>query len=165
MPLRHALTLLLATLTFGCSISDQALVPLEGEVESIAGLTGEWIGTYESEQTGRNGSIVFHITGNSEESHGDVVMNPLPLGDREYGRAHHPGQFDQVLGIRYVEVSNGSIWGELIPYRDPVTGASVTTRFQGRITSADEIEGAYISYAEAGEISPRTGWWRVRRRP
>jgi len=52
-------------------------VPVVGDTRS---LSGEWEGTYSSEQTGRSGSIMFHLKAGTDSAWGDVLMIPEQIG-------------------------------------------------------------------------------------
>ena len=45
-------------------------VPVTGDTRT---LEGEWEGTYSSEQTGRSGSILFHLKAGTDSAWGDVL--------------------------------------------------------------------------------------------
>ena len=90
------------------------------------------------------------------------------------GRPYQPGTLQnqpqtadgqpasQMLSIRFVRASAGSISGMLDPYWDPDRNCQVSTTFVGDL-KGDIIEGTFRShFTELG--SEATGHWRVTRR-
>src|SRR5437867_4755794 len=93
-------------------------VPVVGAPSDVAQLAGEWEGQYSSVETGRSGSIFFHIASGADSSHGDVLMDPAVLGLRRAAGdpsavgqpAPRPGQ---AIGITFVRVAGGRVSGRL----------------------------------------------------
>ena len=87
-------------------------VPVVGAPSDVARLAGEWEGQYSSVETGRSGSIFFHIVAGTDSSHGDVLMDPTVIGLRRAAGdpsavgqpAVRPGQ---AIGITFVRVAGG----------------------------------------------------------
>ena len=52
-------------------------VPVLGTRTDIAALTGEWVGTYTSGESGREGSIVFQLEAGADTAQGDVMMRAV----------------------------------------------------------------------------------------
>ena len=158
----------LALLFVSCASSEPGPVSVIGTPEDLVTLTGEWVGTYESGMTGRNGNITFHLTENPEGAHGDVLMVPKHELVHD-GERHHQGMISSsggpsVLSIELVRISAGEISGKIAPYADPeVSGAMLETHFSGRI-DGEWIEGTFVTYSDHG-VSPRRGTWRVHRKP
>lgn len=154
-----------AAFLFSCGSSQPVRVQVVGAPEDLVPITGEWIGTFESAGTGRNGSITFHLTENPEGAHGDVLMVPkqeFPLND---GQRHYPHSMTSgtnLLTIEFVRISAGEISGKISPYPDPENPeATLETHFSGRL-DGNWIEGTFVTYSDHG-ISPRRGTWRVHR--
>jgi hypothetical protein len=158
-----SLVLLLALVA--CS-STPAPVPVEGKTADLQQLAGEWEGEYSSEATGRSGTIVFKLAPGEDHAHGDVLMVPRGGGE-PYRRtdaawpeaAHVPGQ---LLVIRFVSASEGTVTGTLEPYRDPSCDCTVETTFTGKL-QGDAIEGTFSS--SSSRAAGRSGGrWRVTRK-
>ena len=149
--------------------SSQRVVPVVGAEADLAPLQGEWEGEYSSVETGRSGSIVFHLSALRDSAHGDVVMDPprwrrgpsAEPGVAPSGR-ETVGQPPQVLAIKFVRVAGGQVSGALAPYPDPVCGCLLLTTFVGQLTG-DVLEGTYSSrHQQTGEV--QMGRWRVVRK-
>ena len=167
---KHALgvaALLLAALTSGCAPTLHK-TPVGGDSTEIAWLAGEWEGTYESEATGRSGSIVFRLRSGADTAEGDVLMVPR--------QAHEPndvagqrlpapgiGGMPEPLTIRFVRVAGGEVSGVLDPYRDPECGCKLRTTFRGSLRG-DRIEGTFRSEGEGIHHLPSSGRWQVSRK-
>jgi hypothetical protein len=151
------------TLLFAaCSMRPGARTPFDVNAEEISRLNGNWVGEYSSAATGRSGSIVFALTGDQKSASGDVVMYPtivtVPADAVTSARASHAAD---VLTINIVRATDDVVTGKLDAYRDPATGATLTTTFTGRM-AGDTIEGTYESLS-SGSTTPQRGKWRVKR--
>ena len=67
---RRGATLAALLLGTGCSYQGTP-VPVAGDTNLLA---GEWDGTYSSQETGRAGSIIFHLKAGTDSAYGDVLM-------------------------------------------------------------------------------------------
>ncbi len=159
----------LAFLLTSCGSTQPAPVQVIGAPQDLGSLTGEWIGTYDSNVTGRNGSITFHLTENPQGAHGDILMVPAHAFVYDQERNHQgmtsssTGSGASVLSIEFVRVTGGTIEGRIAPYPDPdVPDATLETHFTGR-ADGEWIEGTFVTYSDRG-ISPRRGKWRVHRK-
>lgn len=166
VPARLRVTLAALALTLGCATTSPP-VPVEGTPARIAALAGHWEGEYESEVTGRTGSIVFDLIAGEDHAHGDVVMvprgsstayRPVP---RPSGEGAGPGAPAELLTIRFVRAEGETVTGTLDPYWDPDCSCEVTTTFVGAV-SGDRIAGTFTSMRTAGRVS---GTWKATRRP
>jgi hypothetical protein len=142
-------------------------VPVVGAAQDIVQLAGEWDGEYSSVETGRSGSIFFHIVAGTDSSHGDVLMDPAVLArQRAPGGPTTPGQPavrpGQAIGITFVRIAGGRVSGRLDPYTDPDCNCPLSTTFEGA-AKADTLEGTYSSHRDSG-ISTQHGRWRVVRK-
>lgn len=152
-------------LTLGCATTSPP-VPIEGTAAQISALAGHWEGEYESEATGRSGSIVFDLKAGEDHAHGDVVM--IPRGSstayrpapRPSGEGAGPAATAELLTIRFVRAEGETVSGTLDPYWDPDCSCEVTTTFVGAI-SGDRIAGTFTSMRTAGRVS---GTWKATRR-
>ena len=152
---------LLAAVTLAACNGPSTPVPVSGD---IAQLRGEWRGDYSSAQSGRSGTIIFHLDATSDTAHGDVLMVPPdPIGPQPdpgnvpKGMPSRP----QPLTISFVRAAGGGITGRLDPYRDPECGCLLTTTFTGRVTG-DVVEGTFVSFHQ--EMGRKTeGRWRAQR--
>lgn len=137
-------------------------VPVAGD---LAGLAGDWEGTYSSVETGRSGSITFALIAGTDSATGDVWMDTpqsqeIQTQDRMRPSAPRP-HTSEALRIAFVRSAQGRVSGKLEPYRDPVTGEPLVTVFQGRLRG-DEFRGTYLTRNESSGRVAR-GEWRVRR--
>ena len=152
-----------AALAISCASSPPDSVAIIGEPEDLVPLTGEWVGTYDSEATGSSGSITFHLTDNPKGAHGDVLLAPK----REFVRQgdDHPRQpfgGSTVLSIEFVRIAAGEISGKIAAHPDPADpGSTVETHFAGHL-EGEWIEGTFVTYSDRG-LSPRRGTWRAHR--
>jgi len=143
-------------------------VPVIGAATDVAALTGEWVGTYTSGESGREGNIVFKLEAGADTAHGDVMMIPLdpdepyrPVID-EFNPAMARELRGYLLRISWVGIENNRIEGTLSPYRDPECGCELETVFTG-ILRGDEIEGTYQSL-HLGSGVVQTGFWSATRK-
>ena len=151
-------------LAVGCATTP-APVPVEGT--NVAALAGHWEGDYESEATGRTGTIVFDLVAGEDHAHGDVVM--IPRGStnayrpapRPTGEGTGAPATAEILSIRFVRAEGETVNGTLDPYWDPDCSCEVTTTFVGAI-SGNRIAGTFTSMRTAGRV---TGTWKATRRP
>ena len=154
----------IVVLAIGCTTST-APVPVEGP--NVAALAGHWEGDYESEATGRTGTIVFDLVAGEDHAHGDVVM--IPRGStnayrpapRPTGEGTGAPATAEILSIRFVRAEGETVNGTLDPYWDPDCSCEVTTTFVGAI-SGNRIAGTFTSMRTAGRV---TGTWKATRRP
>ncbi len=152
---------LLAVLGGGC-MYQSAPVPVVGDSRLLA---GEWKGSYSSE-SGRNGSIVFHLEAGADSARGDVVMIPARS---EYARVptmpeapRSPRPTNRVLTISFVQCAEGQVSGRLDPYEDPETGERIFTTFDGYLRG-NVLKGTFVTlYPESGHRV--LGKWEVRRK-
>ena len=157
----------LAILTVGCLSMPK--VPLQATPADLEMLAGEWAGEYESAGLARRGLIEFRLKAGTDEAYGDVMM--VPRGHRSsheplpYNEAQNPPSFpsSELLTIRFVRASNGSIAGRLNRYWDPDRGCYANTAFEGRM-SVGRVEGAFTTRFECG-AGEATGTWAVTRKP
>ena len=160
-----ALALLAIGWQAGCRTTSPP-VPVLAESAQLAALVGEWVGEYSSAESGRSGSIVFTLRAGADSATGDVVMTPRGSGEPLSSNAP-PGvaasrPTPQPLKIRFVRLESGTVSGTLEPYRDPETGALISTVFVGAL-DGDEIRGTFTS--SGGELPrPLHGEWHATRR-
>lgn len=141
----------------------QTPIPVVGAPADLSALAGNWSGDYSSAESGRRGSIVFHLSAGADTARGDVVMTPMAVGrppaDEAAPRQMSRPLSTQVLQIAFVRVSGGQVSGQLAPYTDPRCGCTLRTTFIGRLR-ADTLEGTYTSFhQQTGER--QAGRWRV----
>lgn len=139
-------------------------VPVSGSEADLAQLAGEWTGEYSSIETGRSGSIIFHLIAGTDSAHGDVMMAPTGMGANLPRDPTDPAmapRAPQVIAIRFVRIAGGRVSGLLAPYTDPECNCAMTTVFEGR-QSGDVLEGTYTSHRE-GSSTELKGRWRVTR--
>jgi hypothetical protein len=166
-----AAVLLISAAGWGCASSKNPspAVPVAGDRSDVSALAGRWEGEYESEATGRSGSIVFELKPGDRVARGDVLMVPKgALGKEAPPPSNLPGGSDpsrtmpQVLSISFVSASGGVLTGTMNPYKDPQCDCEVQTTFVGRL-SGDEISGTFTSMP-AGAAPITTGRWKMTRK-
>jgi len=142
-------------------------VPIISDNGSSALLVGTWSGEYSSRETGRSGSITFEMASEKDTAYCDVVMVPK-LGTFQTGASEHPAartmkpeSLAQPLKIRFIRLGEGRVSGTLDSYLDPECNCQVNTAFEGRIVSADTIEGTFITRGVGVQTS--NGTWKVKR--
>jgi hypothetical protein len=141
----------------------QTPVPVVGVETDVSQLAGEWTGEYASVESGRRGSIVFHLRAGADTARGDVLMAPMWAGRGPAEQVPPTGMpatpTTQMLRIEFVRVAGGEVSGLLAPYTDPTCGCTLRTTFVGRLR-ADTLEGTYTSlHKQTGER--QSGRWRV----
>lgn len=152
-----------ATVLLGAACAFRgAPVPVTGDARLLA---GDWEGSYVSGETGRSGSIVFHLVAGADSAHGDVLMIPAqPVESRPPTAPEVPQLYrrlTRVLTISFVRCSDGEVTGRLDPYEDPETGERITTLFEGRL-KAGALSGRFVTLYPGGHRA--AGTWSVRRR-
>jgi len=139
-----------------------APVPVTGDARLLA---GDWEGSYVSRETGRSGSIVFHLVAGADSAHGDVLMIPAQPVDLRLPTAPEVeqlyGRQTRVLTISFVRCTAAEVSGRLDPYEDPETGERVTTTFEGRL-KGNTLTGSFVTLYQGGARA--AGTWSVRRR-
>lgn len=138
-------------------------VPVAGDIRL---LEGEWDGTYSSDQTGRTGSIVFHLKAGTDSAYGDVLLLPARL---DYARPpnlpespeplRRPGR---LLTISFVQCEAGEVTGRLDPYEDPETGERIYSTFDGRL-KGNTIRGTFVTFYPGSGLRI-SGKWVVERK-
>jgi hypothetical protein len=165
MTRRITLALLASLATLACASKPQA-IPLSADPQNLNALVGNWSGDYNSDVTGRSGSIVFKLSAGKDTAFGDVVMVPRAATqvqaspDRGQTVAVQPSS--QVLSIRFARLEGGSVSGVMNPYTDPSCGCTVQTTFTGKLTDTDTIEGTFTTSGSGLPVA-QTGRWKVKR--
>lgn len=154
--------LLLALVSTHCA-TPQKTIPIRGSHHDMLQLAGRWAGSYESTDTGRSGSILFELEAGADTACGDVIMF---TGTRETenllnDRFQQLRRNQQVLEIRFVEVHDNRIRGNLEYYRDPVCDCLLSTVFTGRL-DGDTITGTFVTHG-VNDGHHYRGTWKVRR--
>ena len=160
------LLLLVALLMPGCSYLPP--VQLNGTPADLELLTGQWTSDYDSPALGRRGTIEFKLVAGHDQASGGVLMTPQGAG-----RPYQPGTLQnqsqtadgqpasQMLTIRFVRASAGSISGMLDPYWDPDRNCEARTVFSGTLADRS-IAGTFRTAFDCGS-GEATGRWRVTR--
>ncbi|MGZ8853849.1 MAG: hypothetical protein ACXW2X_10685 [Thermoanaerobaculia bacterium] len=160
----RAMCVISAFLLAACASQPPAPVLVDANPYLMTQLAGKWVGDYSSPSTGRSGSIVFNLSGDRQSAQGDVIMYSTIVnvpGDPATVAAARGSHAADVLSISFVRAADSEISGKLAPYRDPNTGATVSTTFTGRMIG-DTIEGNFQSVSSDAN-APQHGRWRVRR--
>jgi hypothetical protein len=136
------------------------------ETGSTALLVGDWVGEYNSRETGRSGSIAFSMASEKDTAYCDVVMMPkvhnvrvIPQDHPEVPSVKSEGMM-QPLRVRFIRLGDGRLNGTLDSYTDPECNCKVTTTFEGRFTDGKTIKGTYVTQG-SGLPRTNTGEWKV----
>jgi hypothetical protein len=160
----RAMCVISAFLLAACASRPPSRMVVDANPYAMSQLDGKWVGDYSSPSTGRSGSIVFNLSGDRQSAQGEVIMYSTIVkmpGDPATVAAARSSQAADVLSISFVRAADNEITGKLAPYRDPNTGATVSTTFTGRMIG-DTIEGSFESVS-SDTNAPQHGRWRVRR--
>jgi hypothetical protein len=138
-------TLLAAGGVMAACGGSQKDVEVKGKETETAKLAGDWEGTYEGRESGRQGTVKFSLQLGMHTAEGEVFMGG-----------------ETPLKIQFIDVEGGQIQGTIAPYTDPNCNCQVETSFIG-IVSGDEIKGEFSTKIGAtGQI--QTGTWQVTRK-
>jgi hypothetical protein len=152
----------------GCSWR-RTPVQVVSDSASIMALVGDWEGDYSSTETGRNGTISFHLATAKDTAYGDVFMipraEPARVVDQDrvrdaYVRVQGPAE---PLKIRFVRLESGHVSGILDEYKDPTCGCTLITTFDGNFRDANTIEGTFTTRGTTAGHQPAAGRWKVTR--
>lgn len=160
----RAMSAVLALVLTACGHAHTQPIPIDATAAAISQLNGKWVGEYSSPATGRRGSIVFDLSGDQNSARGDVIMYSAIVNvpaDRTVIASANASHAADVLSISFVRAADDVVTGRLAPYRDPNTGATMSTTFTGRM-AGDTIEGSYESLSSDAN-TPVRGRWRVKR--
>jgi hypothetical protein len=150
-------------LTAACSpLPPVALQATPGDLEILA---GEWTGEYESVALGRQGRLEFKLVSETNEARGAVLM--VPRGQvQPYQRDPHenppaaPDLFStEMLSIKFIRASHGSIMGMLDRYWDPDRQCYATTVFRGE-AGRNTFSGTFRTSFACGQ-GEASGTWHV----
>jgi hypothetical protein len=140
-------------------------VSLTGTPADLEMLAGEWKGEYESAALGRQGSIEFRLSASTNEARGAVIMTPRSQGVPYQPEPYSEVQMRQgdvfgseVLTIRFVRASNGSVRGMLDRYWDPDRRCYAVTVFQGFI-GRGVTRGTFTTTFDSGTGEAGGNWW------
>lgn len=156
-------TMVAAAAIAGCASTPQP-TPLAGPPGEIAALEGEWIGEYNAyDPSRRSGTLLFRLEADQDTAYGDVLMH---LGGQETAPVIPltTDPWDDVapmhlLHVTFVPSADGSVFGRLDTYNDPLCGCEVRTTFTGHV-QGNFIEGSYTTEHLNG-ADRTTGRWRV----
>jgi hypothetical protein len=142
--------------------------PVRGSPSAIGALAGEWIGEYQSRESGRSGAITFQLEAGRDTAYGDVLMSTgdqrfvlRPTDAPDAHRAHVKSA--QALRVLFATIASGEVSGRLEPYVAPDCDCVVTTTFTG-VVDGSTISGTYFTRGPMGWIQ-RGSWRAVRRIP
>ncbi|HWA14908.1 MAG TPA: hypothetical protein VG817_00645 [Gemmatimonadales bacterium] len=155
----------LCTLLVACH---QAMptVTVQGDPGWIAAMVGRWEGTYESEKTGREGTLQFELAGVGDTARGEILMlpawsdEPFQGSNRGEPREPRPLRSPTVIPIRFVKIEGGQVLGQLDPYLDPDCRCKVTTSFIGSVDGED-VQGIFAIRGMSAWLA--FGEWRAHR--
>jgi hypothetical protein len=138
-------------------------VALQATPADLEILAGDWAGDYESAALGRRGRIEFKLKAGTDEAYGDVLMVPrghrTPYQPQPYDETQGaPGMpSSELLTIRFIRASNGTIAGRLDRYWDPDRNCFANTSFTGNV-ALGRVEGTFRTTFECG-AGEATGTW------
>lgn len=166
--MRTMLLILMIPVAAACGGAPSQPIPVRGTAADIARIAGEWDGSYESSDGLRRGSIDFHLKAESDTAFGDAVMIPDGMNRQLEAEAVRTGQrtdpgLPKPLVIRFVQVEEGEVSGEVEKYYDPFCDCRKVTIFRGTL-KGDRLRGTYRAYKEQGG-APDTGNWSAERKP
>jgi hypothetical protein len=156
----------LALASIACAVNPPP-VPVTGAASEVSALAGEWLGEYQSVETGRSGSIWFKLEAGRDTAFGDVLMVPTgaaamhhtPTGAEAATQMRH----SQNLSIHFVRVSGERVMGTIDLYPSPDCECVLLTRFEG-VLQGDRITGSFLTQHSGHEIAPQKGTWWVKRK-
>ena len=161
----RALALLLVTA--GCT--PMPTVALQATPADLEILAGNWVGEYESAALGRRGRIEFKLKAGTDEAFGDVLMvphgrqAPYERQPYQYAEDHPTIHASELLTIRFIRASNGSLTGTLDRYWDPDRNCFANTSFRGSVGKG-VVDGTFRTTFECG-AGEATGTWSASRKP
>ncbi len=133
-----------ATGTAACGGSANQ-VEVKGGESDLAGLAGEWEGSYTGIESGRSGPVSFSLALGRHTADGTVLMGG-----------------DTPLKIQFLAVEGGTLNGKIDPYTDPSCNCQVSTEFVGT-QDGDLISGTFTTTV-VGTDTVQTGEWSVNRK-
>jgi hypothetical protein len=150
-----------------------APVPVEGNRDELAAVSGDWSGRYWSKATGRHGIIRFSLRENADTAFGEVEITFSPALEAARhasavdGNKNLPAEDLQpeactTIALTVVRVEQDGVRGTMAPYWDPDCECRAHTVFEGTI-SGDSITGTFSSRRESSDRRLLTGQWRVDR--
>lgn len=151
----------------GCSLAMRPVSVSASHIQWEA-LAGEWRGTYEMNGYDRHGTIAFKLVAIEEQASGEVLMIPertgWPYTMNRPEAEQRPGRVEprtQLLTIRFVEASEGTLSGTMDPYWDPDRRCTAHASFTG-VVEGDAVTGSVTSVCE-NDVRVLRGQWRARR--
>jgi hypothetical protein len=148
---------------FAAGCAPMPTVALEASPGDLEILAGEWAGEYESAALGRRGRIEFTLVAGTHEARGDVLMvprgSPVPYRRQPYQDAHPDPitSSSELLTIRFIRASTGSVTGMLDRYWDPDRNCFANTAFRGNV-ALGVVDGTFKTTFECG-AGEATGTW------
>ena len=118
-----------------------APVPVEGDQEQLAAISGEWAGTYWSKATGRHGIIRFRLPERADTGYGEVEITFSP----SLQLASQAARFDDPKHSAPEE-----------------SNPRPCTVLEGKL-EGNRISGSFSSRRGSGDRRELTGQWKVER--
>ena len=136
--------MLLAFVLAACGGS-QKDVAVQGNDLDLARMSGDWVGEYKGNESGRVGPVSFSLQVGSHIAEGQVMMGG-----------------GTPLKIEFVKIKDTEVKGTIAPYTDPNCACEVQTTFLGNYAD-DAINGSFETKVSAtGQM--QSGTWSVRRK-
>ena len=121
----------------------QKQVAVKGEESSLVKIAGDWEGTYEGRDSGRQGPVKFSLQLGRHTAEGEVFMGG-----------------ETPLKIEFVQVEGGKLKGTIAPYTDPNCSCEVSTSFLGTLSN-DTVSGTFETKVKD---AVQSGTWQVTRK-
>jgi hypothetical protein len=138
-------------------------VPVQGTVDDLRVLSGEWTGRYWSQATGRHGTIRFSLPEHADTGFGEVEITFSPslrlLRDASATDGLTPKP-STVIDIRLVRVEGSRVRGTMAPYWDPDCDCRVRTVFEG-VIAGDRVTGTFNTQRASSDRRILTGKWQA----
>ena len=134
----------------------QTSVPVEGDRADLGRFVGEWVGSYESTETGRQGTIVFRLVAGDDSARAVVLM--VPRGT-EANLLPKPVP----LAVHRIEITGRLLRGLLARYDDPEWELPLETSFSGALGDDGRLEGVFRATGTRIDTVPQDGrWWATK---
>jgi hypothetical protein len=157
---------LLAGIMFGSAcrmIPPAPPVPVQGTLDDLRVLSGEWSGSYWSKVTGRHGTIRFSLPEHATTGLGEVEITFSPslrLLRAASATDELQPKPSTVIDIRLLRVEGSRVRGTMAPYWDPDCDCRARTVFEGKI-SGDRITGTFSTQRASSDRRILTGQWQA----
>jgi hypothetical protein len=136
-------------------------VPVQGTLDDLRVLSGEWSGRYWSKATGRHGILRFSLPEHATTGSGEVEITFSPSLRLLQGAPATDELLPKtttVIDIKLVRVEGSRVWGTMAPYWDPDCDCRARTVFEGEIVG-NRITGTFSTQRASADRRILTGQW------